>query len=578
MSCFRRYLALLCFSFLAGSFSLWATSRVFAGDPSFDALFQKVRRSHLDQEAVEALNTLIRKKKKLLKKLFGKLYSKNTFDITASCKVIEFLGPEAKRAIPKLRRLLKHPHYSVVFQAAKALGKMQRFGRVAVPDLVRLLRKDRHFFMLDGAIQGLAELGPHAKAAAPKLLRFYRAFSKKSMMRSQLLGALIRTQLPPKQLFPLVDEFLKENQSSCEAKAVILDGFLVYTSRTERYHELLAGSSSWKNCPRNRTMALSFLKKRSNGHPPISYFLQEFRAAPPHDSLDRPPQAGAEMEDVLLAEKLRSPKLRRRLVQILAKKLRSPTSDERFVAIAGFGVLGKDAKPYLKELYALYQRDFRLRGRILLTMRALAPYAASWVPLLDKYLAQFVRRRGFADLEALFLLKELGKVGRPLRKYVTLNLQQNERIKAAGLIALLGIGATVKDIPALEKELKRTAPSVFAFAAATTLRGKAAPLMPLLKKHFWAAYREKYGNRKEYYLYYVGQLGPLAKPFLPVLLKELQRGEHQRNVLWTLEQMGYPTNRSALSIVRHLVQTSKNKRLVWMAERFLKKYGKKRGR
>ena len=89
-----------------------------------------------------------------------------------AAEVIGEFGPAAKSAVPALMQALKGPDKSVYEGAIKALGNIHTDPDVVIPLLMTFLNNDD---LNDEAAIALANYGPLAKAAVPKIIPLLHA-------------------------------------------------------------------------------------------------------------------------------------------------------------------------------------------------------------------------------------------------------------------------------------------------------------------------------------------------------------------------------------------------------------------
>jgi hypothetical protein len=82
--------------------------------------------------------------------------------------ILDFMGPEAKEAIPLLLRVATNSNLAYRENAVHALGQMHVRPEVVVPALMNCL-KDSNPYVRQQAVRSLGEVGPSAKAAVPGL-------------------------------------------------------------------------------------------------------------------------------------------------------------------------------------------------------------------------------------------------------------------------------------------------------------------------------------------------------------------------------------------------------------------------
>ena len=79
------------------------------------------------------------------------------------------IGPEAKKALPRIKEQLKNAARSYRLFAAQALWKIDRNAELAVPVLIDVMNDKFMASWRVSTANTLAEIGPAAKAAIPTL-------------------------------------------------------------------------------------------------------------------------------------------------------------------------------------------------------------------------------------------------------------------------------------------------------------------------------------------------------------------------------------------------------------------------
>lgn len=184
--------------------------------------------SHTD--ALRGLARFGPKAKSAAPKVAALLAAKDPFVKTEAVKTLGAIGPDARDGVPALLGLMTQEHkpegININSELAAALPKI---GPACVPGLIEVLdakdlKYDRRTEMLELAAKVLGQLGPDAKAAAPKLRQLVRAPGDpggSDRVRAACLEALGRIQADPKDDVPLIGSYLDEKQRVKESVPVV---------------------------------------------------------------------------------------------------------------------------------------------------------------------------------------------------------------------------------------------------------------------------------------------------------------------------------------------------------------------
>lgn len=130
------------------------------------AMFQDTNDSHLRLALVDYLNTLPN---------VNILYRPADSRRADGPSFLGEFGPAAKAATPALLRALQGPDIAVRAPSAIALGKIQADPSTVIPLLIKYLDDSN---IAEAAALGLADYGPSAKAAIPKLMELSKIHDK----------------------------------------------------------------------------------------------------------------------------------------------------------------------------------------------------------------------------------------------------------------------------------------------------------------------------------------------------------------------------------------------------------------
>ena len=129
---------------------------------------------------------------------------------TPSLMALGRIGPSAADAVPRLRQWLGHGRPAVEIAAAAALWRVTANPGMVLPTLTRHLASDGES-AVTAAAAALAELGPAAASAAPRLRELLEAAHPSAWLRLRVAGALWRSTGEAGSTLPVLSAAWAEN-------------------------------------------------------------------------------------------------------------------------------------------------------------------------------------------------------------------------------------------------------------------------------------------------------------------------------------------------------------------------------
>ena len=233
---------------------------------------------------------------------------------TAAAKALGAKGP---KALPAILKALKDKRPNVRRGATEALGAMGKNAKDAVGALVKAL-KDKSTWVRDGAAEALGRIGPAAKAAAKALAETVR--DKDVWLREVAMRALTSVTKDKDIILPAAIAVLKFRDTGWAA----------------------------------RRHALGALRQHGKDHkaaiPALLYVLQN----PAQGMWDGTSQTVTLLIGLGATDKAKA---------ILVKSLTAECREIRRKAVAGLGIIGKDAKDTVGAIKAMLAKEKDRRAR-----------------------------------------------------------------------------------------------------------------------------------------------------------------------------------------------------------------------
>jgi HEAT repeat protein len=383
-------------------------------------------------EAVEALEALARKNKKLIQVLSDALKDKDNAVASAASDALGVLGSDA---VPALINVLKDRTVPAAHSyAAYALGRIGPGAKGAVPLLAELVTRDKA--IQRSAITALGRIGPEARRALPAMIEALGDYLKTLMLPAKSLGPLShKTNVELFQsrgafLVILGEAFSKiDPEIQDQLPKYVMENPIanprVMVARWQQAYDALKGKyprHAPAPLPNNQpeeggsgdTAAKSGLDGKDQGPSyrgqPVSYWMSQFKDADPKFRIEAVQALGffaakdKEMVPLLVAYlKDKDTTVARQasrtlgsletkglplLLDLLKDRTSAPTVTRAAEAVGWIGPKGKDAVPLLAQ--ALKMDDPDVRSHCILALGRIGPEAKSALPEIIDVLGAFL--------------------------------------------------------------------------------------------------------------------------------------------------------------------------------------------